>query len=184
MVERRAFGILGIALVLLAALASACRGSDTGSGRDAVDGRGPTQITFRVVATEKTLPADFFSIAPKDVLIRVATDQDKLQELWSYFGLSVPVPSVQWDREVILLLGTGESSTCPFRVGEIAFDGASGRLRIRLDQPTTGSGKACTADFSPRTFALALPRNLMDAGWREIQVLGVHGEPVVPLELP
>ncbi|MER3457061.1 MAG: hypothetical protein C4303_00735 [candidate division GAL15 bacterium] len=182
MVERRAFGILGMALVLLAALASACRGSDTGSGRDAADGRDLMQITFRVVATEKTLPADFFSIAPKDVLIRVATDQDKLQELWSYFGLQVQVPSVRWDREVILLLGTGESSTCPFRVGEITFDGASGRLRIRLDRPT-GPGM-CTADFSPRTFVLALPRNLMDGGWREMQVLGVHGEPVVPLELP
>lgn len=138
------------------------------------------RVPFHVIASEKTLPADFASAAPEDVLVRLAADQDALRALWSYFGLRAELPSPAWEREVVLLLGTGESGNCPLDVKEIAFDGAAGRLRVYLE-PRTGQGDACTMDFTPRTFALALPRSLTDSGWREVQVLGVPGEPVLPL---
>ncbi|MBT9281163.1 MAG: hypothetical protein KM312_00585 [Hydrogenibacillus schlegelii] len=156
MIDRLTFGILGIALMLLATLTGVCKvckGPDTGRERDTVDGKGPMQIAFRVVAAEKTLPADFTSVAPEDVPIRVATNEDALQALWSHFGLQSPVPPVRWDREVIMLLGTGESSNCPLKVRENAFDRDSGRLQVRLER-YTGSGNACYLDFAPRTFAL------------------------------
>lgn len=197
--------ILGILMIILMALISACQGPGAGHERgdaehggrtvnrdtvnggsangETMNGKQPLPIAFRVVASEKTLPADFTSVAPEDVLIRLATNDDDLKALWSYFGLRSLMPSVPWDREFILFLGTGEPSNCPLHVKGITFDRDRGRLKLHLEKYTE-PGSVCYADFSPRTFALALPREPMDSGWREVQVLGVPREPVVPLETP
>lgn len=36
-------------------------------------------------------------------------------------------------------------------------------------------------DFTPRTFSLAPPRSLIDLRWREVQVMGIPREPVLPV---
>lgn len=137
--------------------------------------------SFQLLASEKTLPDDFWEVAPKDVLIRVAADQETLKKLWSYFGLKTKVPAPAWDKEIVMFLGTGESSNCPLEVKGVAFDDALGRLVVHLEQRKPTQGSACLMDFTPRTFSLALPRSLIDSGWREVQVKGVPGEPVLPV---
>lgn len=39
----------------------------------------------------------------------------------------------------------------------------------------------CLMDFTPRTIVLVLPRSLIHAGWREVQVGGVPSNPVIPV---
>lgn len=162
-----ALGILAISLLVLAA---SC---------DIIMGEFPN-IPFRLLASQKTLSNDFWEVAPEDVLIRIATDPKTLGELWSYFGLEAEVPALTWDKEIVMLLGTGEPSNCPLEVKEVAFDDGMGRLTVHLEQHKPPEG-ICLMDFTPRTFSLALPRSLIDSGWREVQVTGIPREPVLPV---
>lgn len=177
----RTLGILTASVLLLAGCGGLRDGPEAGAGSTPPAQGAHAEPLFRVIASEKTLPRDFYEAAPDNVLVRVAADADTLEELWSAFGFKARMPEPAWDRDVVLFLGTGESGSCPLEVKDAAFDQAAGRLVVRVEQRMEGT-EVCTMDFTPRAFALALPRSLLAAGWREVQLKGAFGDPVVPVE--
>jgi len=142
---------------------------------------GETKVRFSVIASGGTFPPEFWERATDDVLIRVAADEDAFRELWLQFRFSAtPEPAPRWEDEVVLFLATGESSNCPLSVRDVTFNSRAGRLTIHLKPRVEGQG-ACVADFRSRTFALTLPRTLLQANWREVQVVGAARNPTVPV---
>lgn len=174
-------GHLGPCTVLLASLlllagCGGARGADLPSRpRDA-----RAEPLFRLLASAKTWPAEFSTAAQHDVLVQLATDGEALAERWTRFGFEGAPPSPRWEAEVVLFLATGESRTCPLEVKVAEFDATAGRLVLYLEPRAWGSD-VCTMDFTPRSLALAVPRPLLDAGWREVQVRGVSGDPILPV---
>jgi len=172
----RSSHIVGALLIPLLILA-ACSGVTLHDGE--------TRVRFSVIASGDTFPVNWHEDAVDDVLIRVAADQDAFRELWTRFRFSkAPEQEPRWEEEIVLFLATGGSSNCPPSVQDVTFDSTAGRLTIHLEPEVERPGTWCFMNFSPRTFALTLPRTLLDANWREVRVVGVSRNPTVPVPTP
>ncbi|MFS8640887.1 MAG: hypothetical protein LOD90_08785 [Symbiobacteriaceae bacterium] len=185
MTSRHVLGLVALTLLLVTACGGSGSSGDTGP-RDESPAPGSVgrELPFRVIASEKTWPPNFFEIAQDDVAVRIAADQKVFRELWGTFGLQAEpgTPEPSWDQSVALFLAVGESSSCPLTVKGVRFDAASRRLIVRVGlQRELGEGEACTADLGPRTFVLEVPRSLLHEDWQEVQVVGVSRNPVIPI---
>lgn len=60
----------------------------------------------------------------------------------------------------MLPLAAAASSSCPLELKNAACDAAAGRLALR-NEPRAEEHAVCLMDFTPRTFALTLPRGLL-----------------------
>lgn len=135
--------------VLVAALALAACGEGTptvggGSGAGSVldeDG-------WRVVADGPGGPPDGHEAAT------AAVDHDDLAEQWEAYRAE-GAPEDLEDGEVAILLGFGESGSCPEEVREIRVDDEAGEVVV--DRQIEGDpGQGCTDDYNPRTIVLAV----------------------------
>lgn len=123
-----------------------------------------SRLDARVVGDERTVPREHgFSFAD------IVTHEDDLDDVWRRFGLADPPPDVDLDSELLLLVATGESGSCPLRFEGLVRDGDV--VRIRLDDapedvhdPDDDVVYACTDDYVPRAFIVAVDRDAMPAG--------------------
>lgn len=97
--------------------------------------------------------------------VELATTSQQLDVMWaanaSVFG-DVPLPQVNFDQEVVVIVAGIESGSCPIRFDGIDFDPVQQRLTLRRVVPDTYS--ICTADANPIAHAVALRRSALPSG--------------------
>lgn len=100
----------------------------------------------------------------------LVVDEATLAESWRRFGLAGAPPAVDLATEVVLLLDTSGSSSCPEDVLGVAA--RDGELLVEI---AVAQG-ACRADLRPRTQVVAVDRGLLPADPFVLRV-GQHGAP-------
>lgn len=114
-------------------------------------------------ASAETEPLDFVRIetqarGPDDfVWAAMARDRGELRRLWERYNQRGKLPVVRFKKNVAVLAGTGGSSSCPPRLHDLRLNRERKRVVVRLYE-SSGGGGACTGDWLPRTFTVAVAR--------------------------
>jgi hypothetical protein len=98
-----------------------------------------------------------------DIIIELAEDEERLNELWEWFEFDSPAPVVDWDRDLVIFFGTGESGTCPLELEDVRFHPEE-RLLVAVVDPNLPRDAICTMDWTPRTFVVALSGDAIGSG--------------------
>jgi hypothetical protein len=120
------------------------------------------EVAWRVVVDEPTRPDE-----PGHAFADIVTDRSDLGPVWARFGLQATFVDAYLERELLLVAGFGESSSCPRRA--LALDVADDTVTLGLgtqvgDTVVPPGGPwpedgACTADDRARTLVLAVERS-------------------------
>ena len=87
----------------------------------------------------------------------IAFDDASLAALWDLSGVSAPLPTIDWEREVVVWLGAVYGSSCPdLRLEDVVFD--TGQRLVHADIVLPDPPVACTDDANPRAFLVAVDR--------------------------
>lgn len=91
-------------------------------------------------------------------LPRILADARSLATVWGRLGLEGEAPAVDFDRQVVFYLVIGHSGSCPdTRLDDVVVDGDLVYAVI----PTITDEMACTSDWVPRTYLVAVDRELL-----------------------
>lgn len=123
-------------------------------------------IKFNLIASEKTLPANFNDLAYKrdtspsyQYLARKVVNSSEFEETWDLFEFKSKKPEVDFNEKDIIFIGVQESGSCPFEVDEIEVSTDNKTIAVQLSIPDG----ACTADATPRTFAVEIDKEMSSA---------------------
>lgn len=161
-VNRRAFRRLSVARVpvLLVAVALVLLGCDEPAPRRSAP-QTPEPAEAEVVVDEATLPVDeayeFAAVAP---------EPEELTRQWRRFRLTGDPPDVDFDTQVVIFVGFGESGSCPYEHGGVEIDAVE--KRVSFIDGADGAA-ACTDDYNPRTLGLTIDRTLLPDGVFQVQ---------------
>ena len=87
---------------------------------------------------------------------QVIAAPEVLSSLWGLLGIRTALPEVDFEKQVVLVLVMGYSGSCPVtRLDDIVVEGDL----IYAVIPTITEDMACTADWNPRTYLVALDRD-------------------------
>ncbi|WP_404330073.1 hypothetical protein [Mesobacillus maritimus] len=121
----------------------------------------------KLIASEKSLPANFHEIAFEretapffQYLVKKASSQSAFEETWSLFEFTSRLPKVNLNEKEVLFIGVQESGSCPYEVQSSDISADKKTLTVRLSEPKG----ACTDDATPRTFVFELDK----AGSQEV----------------
>jgi hypothetical protein len=117
------------------------------------------EFTYSLLASDKRIPPMMIG----DIIIELAEDEESLSELWEWFEFDTPAPVVDWDQEIVIFFGTGESGTCPLDLEEVRFH-PDERLVVAVVDPNLPRDAICTMDWTPRTFVVALSGDALGSG--------------------
>ncbi len=123
---------------------------DSAGGEDRAD---HMVVESELVASEKTLPDDFYDVADKGVLVRKVLNQEKFNEQWGNYGLSGELPAIDWSGKAVIFLGVIESGSCPVELGSVTVNEGKTEMRIHLK---VEEERPCTEDATPRTIVFAV----------------------------
>lgn len=170
-----------IYLYAIVFLVSACL---IGCGQEEEVSNQHQTIDFDVIASEKSLPADFHEIAfeRKEVpffsyLIKKVEAQSEFENVWKLYGFENEIPNVDFDHQAIVFVGLQESGSCPNDIKNVTFDAEHGTLFVSLSVPDGN----CTSDATPRTFVLQVDQEVAKQ-IESVQVLENEVETNVPLD--
>ena len=109
----------------------------------------PSDALLRVLNTGLTHPEFPFMVA-------AAFDEEELADLLDELGVTGGLPSVNFEREVVIYLGISGSSSCPERFQQLFVDEAAARVYglWAAQQP----GQPCTDDLQGQGILLAVAR--------------------------
>ncbi|HSJ38146.1 MAG TPA: hypothetical protein VK945_08010 [Planococcus sp. (in: firmicutes)] len=116
-----------------------------------------------VIASEKTLPSDFYEIAFQretvplfQYMIRRAVDQSQYEQTWDLYGFEGEMPSVDFDGKDVFFIGVQESGSCPYELKSIEWSADNSTMTFPLSEP----GGDCTSDATPRTFVIQIDKEI------------------------
>ncbi|WP_025784327.1 hypothetical protein [Sporosarcina sp. D27] len=113
-----------------------------------------------LVASEKTLPSGFESIAeahdPKNHFAVLVTNQEDYEAMWQQFQLDGEIPEVDLMENDLFFIGMFESSSCPYEIDSMDAEPVTKELSINFSP----LADACTADLSPRSFVIAVQKEI------------------------
>ncbi|HEX2239563.1 MAG TPA: hypothetical protein VHJ82_00250 [Actinomycetota bacterium] len=89
----------------------------------------------------------------------LARNRDELRVLWDRYNQTGKLPTIRFQKNVAVLGGTGGSSSCPARLHDLRLNRERKRIVMRVYQTDPGPGFACTDDWVPKTFTLAVSRD-------------------------
>jgi len=152
----RRFGVLLAVLLLIAGA-----GVVYGPGRLLDVMRGERFVKCELLRSQRTFPMTHLG----EVMV-LADNNTELQNHWSAFGLSGPRPEIDWQRSIVLLVGTGEAGTCPLSFEGLSLNRETHLLtvHVRIRGSKFRRRLICTADWSPRTFVISMPRRSLPTG--------------------
>ncbi|WP_372869489.1 hypothetical protein [Planomicrobium okeanokoites] len=112
--------------------------------------------TESVIASEKTLPSEFYEgafereAAPLfQFMAKRVVDQSQFEQTWDMYGFEGEMATVDFGRKDVFFIGVHESGTCALEVGDIEwFDD------IVMQVPLIEPDQPCTSDATPRTFVI------------------------------
>lgn len=91
---------------------------------------------------------------------RILADPAALSAMWDQLGITGEPPVVDYEKQVVFSLVIGHSSSCPdTRLDDVVVDG---RL-VYAVIPSLTDEIACTADWVPRTYLVAVDRDRLPA---------------------
>lgn len=116
--------------------------------------------TESVIASEKTLPSEFYEgafereTAPLfQFMAKRAVDQSQFEQNWDMYGFEGEMPAMDFDGKDVFFIGVYESGTCALEVGDIEWFND-----IVMQVPLIEPDRACTADATPRTFVIEIDK--------------------------
>ena len=162
--------------LLFISLLAGCGSSETNASSKNTLGQDSPSI--RLIASEKTLPDDFYQTAVQGVLAKKATSQEVFEQMWAEYGLRQTPPEINWQHDAVIFLGVVESGSCPYDVQSVHFEDDKTLLVLLHTEPD----KPCTDDATPRTFVIAV--DAQQAAKAERVVIENFGglSPMVPLQ--
>ena len=97
--------------------------------------------------------------------VGLAADAEGLPALWEF--LDAPLPEVDFEKHVVISFGVGYSGSCPdIRLDDVVVDGAV----VHPEIVNLSKEVACTADYNPRTYVVALERSRLPSGPFAVQL--------------
>lgn len=177
-----------MALATAALLLAACGGERNPSvGGAAATGSPLDESAWRIVSDGHGGPP-----AGGQEAATAAVEPGDLAEQWEAYG-AAGSPDDLDDDEVAILIGFGESGSCPEEIHELRVDTDAGEVVVERGLEDDGA-RACTDDYNPRTIVLgvdaaALPDEpflLASAGTQRTHWHGVApaGSPQPPADHP
>ncbi len=116
-----------------------------------------------VIASEKTLPSDFFEIAFErerapyfQYMVRKAVEGSEFEQNWDLYRFEGELPSVDFEEKDVLFLGVQESGSCPYELESVEWSADNITMTIPLTEPEGDAD--CTSDATPRTFVIELDK--------------------------
>ena len=97
------------------------------------------------------------------------TERSELRAAWERFNLRGDPPRIGFERRVAVIAGTGGSSSCPPSVGSLRLNREEKRVVVRIRIGAKGPA-ACTADWVPNTFVMAVRRSDVPRGDLNVRV--------------
>jgi hypothetical protein len=117
----------------------------------------------RLIASEKSLPANFHQIAYErnttpffQYLVRKTSSQTAFEETWGVFEFTSQQPKVDLSEKDILFVGIQESGSCPYEIETIETSSDKKEITVSLSEPEG----ACTDDATPRTFVIEIDKEV------------------------
>ncbi|WP_061808946.1 hypothetical protein [Rossellomorea vietnamensis] len=118
---------------------------------------------YELIASEKSLPADFYEIAfvRKEVPffyygVTKAENQSQYEKSWDFYRLEKKRPSENFNEKNVFFIGLEESGSCPIELVDITVNSKNEAMTIELND----SGGACTADATPRTSVIEIDKDI------------------------
>ena len=144
------------------------------------------QINFGLIASEKTLPTDFYETAFKRdttplfyYLVKKVVNQTEFEEKWNKYGLENSTPNVDLNKKNVIFIGVEESGSCPYKIESIKFSQANKTITVPLSKPD-GDG-ACTSDATPRTFAIEVNKEI-SRDLKSVVIVQSGAETTIPID--
>ncbi|HJP89783.1 MAG TPA: hypothetical protein VJ850_12175 [Candidatus Limnocylindrales bacterium] len=98
----------------------------------------------------------------------IAADAVSLARLWSDIGLRTPMPSVDFQTEVVVWFGAAHGSSCPrIRFGGVTYNPGRGVLYPSISRLDYG---ACATDAIGHAYVVAIQRAILPPGAFEIRL--------------
>lgn len=114
-----------------------------------------------VIASEKTLPADFYEIAFQretspffQYMVRRVVAGSQFEQYWDLYEFEGEMPTVDFDGNDVIFIGVHESGSCPYELKSIKWSSHNSTMTIPLSKPEGDAD--CTSDASPRTFVIQI----------------------------
>jgi hypothetical protein len=143
-----------------------------------------SNVDFELVASEKSLPANFHEVASKrekvpyfSYLVKRAENQNEFKGIWNFYQLSNKMPKVNLDENHLLFIGVEESGSCPSKLGAVNLNSDKQELNIYL----LGQEGNCTADATPRTFVIQIDKEKL-TNLKSMVMVESGVETAVPIE--
>lgn len=115
-----------------------------------------TGLAYELIASGKTLPEGLV-----EPTIQLGQSEEEYADLWAEFGFEESAPDVDWERDVALFVGTGESGTCPLELQSVEHDPDERLLTVDVREDTE-EDTPCTDDWTPRAFVITLGQEVVD----------------------
>ena len=115
------------------------------------------EIPARLVVDQPVAPIVHDPLPGSAVIV---ADRAELDRQWKRFGLGGTPPGIDFEKEVVMLVGFGESGSCPYEYEGVRIERDIPALALALDHP----GGGCTSDYNPRTIGVALRREDLPTG--------------------
>lgn len=152
----------------------------SGCSNDSVD----HLINFNLIASEKTLPANFHEIAYErettplfQFLVRKIVSQSEFEKTWSLYGLEKKMPNIDFHEKDVFFIGVLESGSCPYEIKNVEINSEDNKLTVALSEPEG----ACTSDATPRTFVIQVEKGITN-NMDNIVIVQSSVETKVPLK--
>lgn len=144
-----------------------------------------SQVDFKLLTNEKTLPTNFDDIAFKrdmtplfEYLVRKSVNKSELDQTWKLYGLEQEIPEVDFNESVVYFIGFRWGG-CPIEIKEITFNSENNNLRVPLSVPD--GTNACTSKGSPKTIVIQIEKEQSDKV-KKVTIVQSDTETTVPFE--
>lgn len=139
-------------LVMAAVLAGGCGVNKNGSAEP--------EETVRLVASEPTLPPDFEQMSSaqktRGFLAVSVMETNAFGKAWSDYDMAGGRPEVDFQEDAVYFISMQESGSCPYVPETFETSEHPGELSVRF----APLAEVCTADLAPRTFVIAVKKEL------------------------
>jgi hypothetical protein len=116
---------------------------------------------IKIVESEKVWPLNFNEIAFKreeapyySYAVRTTSNERDFEKTWEFYQLTRKSPHINFNTKEILFLSVEESGSCPLVLNSQDVKRTEQKITINLRAPNGN----CTADATPRTFVIEIPK--------------------------
>ncbi|MFC5733979.1 hypothetical protein [Cytobacillus gottheilii] len=146
-----------------------------------VDTSEAPQIDYELIASEKTLPANFDEIAYEreespafQYLIKAAYNPIDFEQLWNLFDFEKKIPKVDFESKNVMIVGLHESS-CPTHIEEINNEQETLTINVATKENT------CDELAAPRAFVIELDKGISES-LQEVMIVESEIKTIVPIQ--